>query len=54
MEPIGLTELPDAVRAVFDDGSTVEAGVLVGADGLHSTTRTLIDPTAPGPSIWGC
>ncbi|MFC6578153.1 FAD-dependent oxidoreductase [Planomonospora parontospora] len=37
----------DGVRAVFADGSTAEGDLLVGADGLRSRTRTLIDPGAP-------
>ncbi|GAA3030384.1 FAD-dependent monooxygenase [Streptosporangium longisporum] len=37
----------DGVRAVFADGSTAEGDLLVGADGLRSRTRTLIDPDAP-------
>ena len=35
------------VEAWFDDGSQVDADVLVGADGVHSTVRKLIDPAAP-------
>ncbi|MEW9532495.1 FAD-dependent monooxygenase [Microbispora sp. NPDC049125] len=35
------------VRAVFADGSSAEGDLLIGADGLHSRTRTLIDPQAP-------
>jgi len=38
---------PRGVRAVFADGSEAEGDLLVGADGLHSRTRTLIDPAAP-------
>jgi FAD-dependent urate hydroxylase len=34
------------VRAEFADGSTVEADVLVGADGIRSTVRRLLDPAA--------
>ncbi|MGJ6961843.1 FAD-dependent oxidoreductase [Streptosporangium sp. G11] len=37
----------DGVRAVFADGSTAEGDLLVGADGLRSRTRTVIDPGAP-------
>ncbi|MFB9677174.1 FAD-dependent oxidoreductase [Streptosporangium vulgare] len=37
----------DGVRAVFADGGTAEGDLLVGADGLHSRTRTIIDPGAP-------
>jgi FAD-dependent urate hydroxylase len=35
------------VRAIFADGSTAEGDLLVGADGLRSRTRTIIDPGAP-------
>ena len=35
------------VRAQFDDGSSADGDLLVGADGLRSRTRTLIDPQAP-------
>ena len=42
---------PTGITARFADGSTATADVLIGADGIHSTVRTLIDPTAPGPEI---
>ncbi|WP_203910854.1 FAD-dependent oxidoreductase [Rhizocola hellebori] len=35
------------VRAVFSDGSTATGDLLIGADGLHSRTRKIIDPDAP-------
>jgi 2-polyprenyl-6-methoxyphenol hydroxylase-like FAD-dependent oxidoreductase len=35
------------VVARFDDGSQAAGDLLVGADGVHSTTRRLIDPAAP-------
>jgi 2-polyprenyl-6-methoxyphenol hydroxylase-like FAD-dependent oxidoreductase len=35
------------VIARFADGSTAEGDLLVGADGVHSATRTIIDPAAP-------
>jgi 2-polyprenyl-6-methoxyphenol hydroxylase-like FAD-dependent oxidoreductase len=41
------------VRARFSDGSTVEGDLLVGADGLHSVARGLIDPAAPEPRYTG-
>ncbi|MFI7099051.1 FAD-dependent monooxygenase [Streptomyces sp. NPDC050161] len=41
------------VVASFADGSTAEGDVLIGADGLHSATRTLIDPAAPRPRYTG-
>jgi FAD-dependent urate hydroxylase len=36
------------VIARFDDGSTARGDVLIGADGVHSVTRRIIDPAAPG------
>lgn len=35
------------VRAFFEDGSQASGDVLIGADGVHSLTRRLIDPAAP-------
>ncbi|MFD4670541.1 FAD-dependent oxidoreductase [Lentzea sp. NPDC058450] len=44
---------PDGVTAIFTDGTTESGDVLVGADGIRSTVRTLIDPHAPGPEYVG-
>ncbi|MCZ2860865.1 FAD-dependent oxidoreductase [Blastococcus sp. VKM Ac-2987] len=41
------------VQARFADGSTAEADVLVGADGIRSTVRRLLDPAAPDASYVG-
>ncbi|MET7801674.1 FAD-dependent monooxygenase [Streptomyces decoyicus] len=41
------------VVATFADGSRAEGDLLIGADGLHSVTRTLIDPAAPSPRHTG-
>jgi 2-polyprenyl-6-methoxyphenol hydroxylase-like FAD-dependent oxidoreductase len=41
------------VTAAFADGDRIEADVLIGADGVHSTVRRLIDPAAPGPHFTG-
>ncbi|MGG7570330.1 FAD-dependent monooxygenase [Streptomyces sirii] len=41
------------VVASFADGSRAEGDLLIGADGLHSVTRTLIDPAAPQPRHTG-
>jgi 2-polyprenyl-6-methoxyphenol hydroxylase-like FAD-dependent oxidoreductase len=46
---VGAEETPDGVTARFADGSTATGDVLIGADGIRSTVRTLIDPGAPGP-----
>jgi 2-polyprenyl-6-methoxyphenol hydroxylase-like FAD-dependent oxidoreductase len=37
----------DRVVATFDDGSTLAADLLIGADGVHSVVRRHIDPDAP-------
>lgn len=34
-----LTQDTDGVTATFDDGQTIRAGYVVGADGMHSTVR---------------
>ncbi|NIJ14418.1 2-polyprenyl-6-methoxyphenol hydroxylase-like FAD-dependent oxidoreductase [Saccharomonospora amisosensis] len=39
----------DGVVARFADGSSATSDLLVGADGLRSATRTIIDPNAPAP-----
>lgn len=46
---VAATVERDGVTATFADGSTAHADLLVGADGLHSTVRTIIDPDAPPP-----
>ena len=43
----GLDEGGDAVTARFADGSRASADILIGADGIRSTVRNLIDPAAP-------
>ncbi|TDC35409.1 FAD-dependent monooxygenase [Micromonospora sp. 15K316] len=50
---VDVRETGDGVTALFADGSTATADVLVGADGIRSTVRTLIDPAAPGPRPTG-
>jgi 2-polyprenyl-6-methoxyphenol hydroxylase-like FAD-dependent oxidoreductase len=44
---------PGGVTARFADGATAAGDLLVGADGVHSVTRRLIDPAAPGPRYVG-
>lgn len=46
-------EAADGITAVFDDGSTASADILVGGDGVRSTVRALIDPHAPAALFTG-
>ena len=39
---------PDVVVALFEDGTEAVGDLLIGADGIHSRTRRIIDPSAPG------
>ena len=42
-----------SVTAHFADGSRASGDVLIGADGVHSTTRGYVDPGAPSPRYTG-
>jgi FAD-dependent urate hydroxylase len=48
-----LEQTPHGVVARFENGSEERGGFLVGADGISSTTRRLLDPTAPRPEYTG-
>ena len=41
------------VSVVFSDGSEGRYDIAIGADGLYSTTRSMIFPEAPGPCFTG-
>ncbi len=41
------------VLARFEDGSETRGDLLIGADGLHSRVRSVIDPQAPAPRYTG-
>lgn len=43
----------DGVLARFEDGTQASGDLLVGADGIHSRTRQIIDPAAPRPHYTG-
>ncbi len=46
---VGAETKPDGVVvARFEDGTEAEGDLLIGADGIHSCTRRIIDPSAPG------
>jgi 2-polyprenyl-6-methoxyphenol hydroxylase-like FAD-dependent oxidoreductase len=50
---VAARETATGVAATFADGSTAHADVLIGADGIRSTVRRLIDPDAPDPRFTG-
>lgn len=50
---VALEEISAGVVARFADGSTEEGGFLIGADGLWSATRSLLNPGAPCPEYTG-
>lgn len=50
---VDARESGESVTAFFEDGTSTTADVLIGADGVHSAVRRLIDPGAPGPHCTG-
>ena len=50
---IGVDERPDGITAHFADGTHGAADVLIGADGVRSAVRRLIDPGAPDARYLG-
>ncbi|HEX4705087.1 MAG TPA: NAD(P)/FAD-dependent oxidoreductase [Pseudonocardiaceae bacterium] len=50
---VRVDDEPDGVTAHFADGTRTSADILIGADGIRSTTRALIDPSAPRPRYTG-
>jgi 2-polyprenyl-6-methoxyphenol hydroxylase-like FAD-dependent oxidoreductase len=50
---VGVGEHPGGITAHFADGTQATGDVLVGADGVKSRVRTLIDPHAPGAKYTG-
>jgi len=49
----GVREEAGSVTALFADGTAATADLLVGADGIRSAVRELIDPHAPAPQYAG-
>ena len=50
---LGAEVTAGGVVAAFDDGTRASGDLLVGADGVHSATRRLLDPAAPAPRYVG-
>jgi 2-polyprenyl-6-methoxyphenol hydroxylase-like FAD-dependent oxidoreductase len=50
---VGADRTPDGVTVRFADGSTATGDLLIGADGVNSPTRTIIDPNAPAARYVG-
>ncbi|WP_067900556.1 FAD-dependent monooxygenase [Nocardia vaccinii] len=50
---VSVDEHADGVTARFADGTTATADILIGADGIKSQVRTLIDPNAPRANYTG-
>jgi len=48
---VDAEETETGITARFEDGSTATADVLIGADGIRSRVRALIDPNAPRPNV---
>lgn len=44
---------PAGITAQFEDGTRASGDLLVGADGIHSRVRAMIDASAPGPQPVG-
>lgn len=50
---IAIEHAEGGVVARFDDGTRAEGDLLVGADGIHSKTRRIVDPDCPPPRYTG-
>jgi 2-polyprenyl-6-methoxyphenol hydroxylase-like FAD-dependent oxidoreductase len=50
---ISATSQDGQVTAHFHDGTSVGADVIIGADGIHSAVRAIIDPSSPQPRYTG-
>jgi salicylate hydroxylase len=50
---VDATETGDRVRSTLENGNTVDSDLLVGADGIWSTLRTVLDADAPHPEYAG-
>ena len=49
---VGVVTRPNGVRVEFEDGSSAEGDVLLGADGLHSVVRDVVGGQDAEPTGW--
>ena len=49
---IGVVSTQNGVRLEFEDGSSVEGDLLIGADGLHSMVRDIVGAQPAEPTGW--
>lgn len=50
---VDVDQTADGVMARFADGTEADGSVLIGADGMRSRVRALVDPNAPRPAYVG-
>ena len=49
---VGVATTPDGVRVDFEDGSSADGDLLIGADGLHSVVRSIVGAQPAKPTGW--
>ncbi|MGH3521605.1 MAG: FAD-dependent oxidoreductase [Mycobacterium sp.] len=49
---VGVVSTPNGVRIEFEDGSSAEGDLLIGADGLHSMVREIVGGRPAEPTGW--
>ena len=49
---VGVVSTQDGVRLEFEDGSSAEGDLLIGADGLHSMVRDIVGAQPAKPTGW--